>query len=342
MVQLSDLPVELLQRIAAFLGCSSALSLTRVSHKLHAACYTLLVFKRIALHSLGDTLIIPRSESISWPDGPEILRNASLSEVVRVAHAVERAARRAGGRYGSPRATREMQVESVEEFQADVEQWLPQLLAWHHPAYRYLQDTSLLPVHQQLGRRITTPDGMDFNDGKASFLIVGFCLAYFALQSFSQLEDDAYTSFETEHHILKLSSDYMLSVCWGIKPPRGGFCRPTDSFDMIQGSACIVPMLYAIIGSGLFRRLPFPLPSKMQFSSYMDIPWVFNGSSKLLSTCHIKRMTEAAFLTGSWMGVSVVPKQCHYNTADALVQLVLHRPATSTSSTLCPCRSSDD
>ena len=318
MAQLSDLPVELLQRIAAFLSCSSALSLTRVSHKLHAACYVQLVFKRIALHSLGDTLIIPRSESVCWPDGPRILKNASLSQIVRVAHAVERAARRAGGRYGSPRAIREMQVESAEEFQADVEQWLPQLLAWHHPAYRYLQDTSLLPVHEQLGRRITTPNPVYCNDGRASFIVVGFCLAYFALQSFSQLEDDAYASFETEHHLMKMSSDYMLSVCWGIKPPRGGFCRPTDSFDLIQGSACTVPMLYAIIGSGLFRRLPFPLPSKMPFSSFMDIPWVFSGDSESMSTCHVEKMTEAAFLTGSWMGVSVVSKERHDHAADAM------------------------
>lgn len=295
MTQLSDLPVELLQRIAKFLSCSSALDLTRVSHKLHDACYDLHVFRDIALRFAN------------WPDGLDILKNASISRTVRVAYAVERAARRADGKYGSAEIVKKTGVERIENSASDIENWLPQLLAWRHPICRSLHDASLLlSIHYQLAKRLETSayDRAKKYQYQNRFVNFGFCIAYYALQSMTDFDDDVYAAFETEDYIMKMSSDYMLSACWGIRPPQGGFYQPTDIFDMAQGSACIVPMLYAIIGSGLFRRLPLPHPSKIKFSTFMDIPWVYNGSPEVFSTCHVEKMSDAAFLTGSWIGVS--------------------------------------
>jgi hypothetical protein len=213
----------------------------------------------------------------------------------------------------------------------DIDEWLPQLLAWHHPSCKYILDTSLLPAHLQLGKRLKHRDS-------AGFINIGFCLAYFALQNVSNVSGDVYTPFEIEDSIAKMSTEYMFSECWGLKPPDAG--HNLSSFGLAQGSTCIVPFLYSILGSGLFGRIPFPMPSRVPFSSFMDIPWVLRGNVEAFASCHIQKMTEPEFLTGTWMGVSRISPVSRTQLITSYA--VLHRPKTGKSSTLCSCRSSHE
>ncbi|KAF9738837.1 hypothetical protein PMIN01_04120 [Paraphaeosphaeria minitans] len=297
MAYLLNLPVELLQRIASFLNCCSALALARVSRTLHDACNHRVVFRDIALYSFAHDFNDPRAELLLWPEGCDILKGASLPDTIRLACAVERAVKhavgRAGGRCEPVWIAKERTVDSRNVIFPDIDEWLPQLLAWHHPSCKYMLDTSLLPAHLQLGKRLDS-------SSRASFINVGFCLAYFALQNVSSMSGDVYTPFEIEDSIAKMSTEYMFSVCWGLKPPH--VSQGFSSFDLAQGSTCIIPFLYSILGSGLFGRIPFPVPSRIPFRSFMDVPWVFTDSAEAFSICHIPKMTEFDFLTGTWMG----------------------------------------
>lgn len=300
MVYLLDLPVELLQRIAGFLNCSSALDLARVSRKLHDACNHRVVFRDIALYSLAHDFNDPQAGILLWPEGYDILKSASLSDTVRLAcavqRAVEHAVRRAGGRCEPVWIAKERSADPRNVDCSDIDKWLPQLLAWHHPSCKHMLDTSLLPAHLQLGKRL--------DDGnRAGFINLGFCLAYFALQNVSTMSGDVNTPFEIEDSIAKMSTEYMFSPCWGLKPP--GVSQGSSSFDLAQGSTCVIPFLYSILGSGLFGRIPFPVPSRIPFRSFMNVPWVYRDSSEAFSRCHVSKMTEPEFLTGTWMGVRI-------------------------------------
>lgn len=329
MAHLLDLPVELLQRIASILNCSSALRLARVSRKLHDACNHRVVFRDIALDLLAHEFSDPRAETLLWPEGYDVLDRASLSDTVSVACAVERAVERAVGRELAW-TSRKDSVASQDVVYPDIDEWLPQLLAWHHPSCKYMLDTSLLPAHLQLGKKMT-------DRNRARFINVGFCLAYFALQNVSSMSGDVYTPFEIEKSIAKMSTEYMFSPCWGLKPPDVN--RDFGIFDLVQGSTCIIPFLYSILGSGLFGRIPFPVPSRIPFRSFMDVPWVFRDRAEAFSTCHIEGMTEPDFLTGTWMGVSISCASC---VLPLTHRTVLYRSATGKSSTLRSCRTSDE
>lgn len=309
MVKLSDLPVELLQRIASFLTCSEAINLASVSHKLHNACYHRIVFKDIALYSLARDSNAPQAEILLWPEGHKVLESASISNTVRVAYATERALARANGRYGSSWVPQQTFSDAQDGVHSDIDAWLPQLLAWHHPTCKYLLNTSLLPAHLQLGRMLETSGPDKIHQHRASFINIGFCLAYFALQNLSKLSGNVNTPFELEDSIAKMSTEYMFSVCWGLKPPHiGQNCHFLSKFDLAQGCTSIVPFLYSILGGGFFGGIPFPVPSKIPFTSFMDVPGVFRNSSEAFTRCHIQKMTEPDFLTGTWMGVSVMPE----------------------------------
>ncbi|KAF1964964.1 hypothetical protein BU23DRAFT_575284 [Bimuria novae-zelandiae CBS 107.79] len=300
MGRLTDLPVELLQRIAGFLDCSSALSLTRTSRQLNDACNVRTVFKDIALYlrgtPLNDVSPISKWNPLIWPNGPGILKRASLSDTIRVAYAVEQALHQADKPYNP--FWNSLQADISHGVQCDIEQWLPQLLAWHHPTSEYLQYTSLLPVHYQLGQLLENQTDARYDLNKANFINVGFCLAFLALQNLSKIEDEC----ENGASVLIMSGDYMLSVCWGLRTPYLDGYGLDDDFDLAQASSCIFPFLYSVLGDGYYRTIPFPLPSKMPFSSLMDIPWVYSGGAEAFTTCHVEKMTEPGFLTGTWMG----------------------------------------
>src|SRR4051812_13626474 len=93
MAVLLSLPSELLQNIASFLPCSSALNLLRVNRQLHNACKDRLVFHSIAKYSLEQPLLsahgvdLPQTE---WADGEIVLANASLEGTIRIASAAEK------------------------------------------------------------------------------------------------------------------------------------------------------------------------------------------------------------------------------------------------------------
>jgi hypothetical protein len=92
MANLLLLPNELIQHIASFLPCSSALNFSRTNRRLHAICNEKVVFHNIAKYNLGQPLLSENGIELSetyWVDA-DSLANISLQETIRTAHAAER------------------------------------------------------------------------------------------------------------------------------------------------------------------------------------------------------------------------------------------------------------
>lgn len=93
MPELLSLPNELIQQIASYLPCSSALNLLRVNHKLRNVCNDRLVFLEILKQDLE---YVPRSRwykyinQLPGSENESIPAPNSLDETIRLAFAEEK------------------------------------------------------------------------------------------------------------------------------------------------------------------------------------------------------------------------------------------------------------
>ncbi|KAF2801494.1 uncharacterized protein BDZ99DRAFT_577619 [Mytilinidion resinicola] len=139
---LDTLPVELIQRVAGLLPCSSALNLICVNHKLREVCNDRHVFKHIAqtLHfdsSYSGELHHRISQKSyldhftrKW-DSDAFFRGKSLLETKEVALAVEKAH---GWLTKPTKPNNDPNYDHVTDEDREICRWLPQLIALHHPS----------------------------------------------------------------------------------------------------------------------------------------------------------------------------------------------------------------
>lgn len=304
MTQLLDFPVELLQRIARELPCSSALTFSRASRRLHNACYDRLVFRYIALHAMEkhshsfekSNVHDLSEESVTWSEGSGLLEHATIDETVRMAYAVEQALRRVLEGFG---VLQNDNTDLIRLVYPAVSDWLPHLLAWHYPAHSATHILPLTLVHLDIASRLeeTRPLGVFSVQDEVNFINIGFCVTFLALH---------YLAPESDYFMIteQIPMGYSDSMCWGIRR----FDDRKTEYDVAQASAIVLPMLQCM-GDGLYfeRSFRLPIPSKIPFSSMMSKTEVFCRDSQRFSVCHIERMTEPAFLSGDWVGVSDCP-----------------------------------
>lgn len=328
------LPPELLQHIARFLPCSSLIKLIRVNRQLHDACNDPILIKDMAqnafvrtpgaVNALLDLYEQPtrhalRPEQLDWPEGRRITEDYSFEDLLRTAHAIERLVQLSALK---PAAW----LTSTTSNMAD---WLPHLLALHHPAALGLEPDMFLLPHGQLSQsnislttsllanRWLSRTNDQARDRAASaklqtvhFTNLSFVLTYTTLQRLGSTK-------RPEHEVLLLfarqlvpnwsNDDPLLSGVSDTNavtqhlservPGHGTFIR---DFDLTQASAALVYLLVHIASKHGNQFLPSP--AKIPFTKFMDIPSVYHRSAEVFATCHYRCMTTPEFLSGQWEG----------------------------------------
>ncbi|OAL48599.1 hypothetical protein IQ07DRAFT_588725 [Pyrenochaeta sp. DS3sAY3a] len=345
MASLLTLPTELLQNIAGYLPCSSVLKLTCVNRQLYKACNDRLVFQEIAklgvYRSAGaahhlfriNTGAYRRNfslDKLDWSEGDALLQNASLETTVRVALAVEKsihALRAEDDEWTLKRRSNDIGF--------DFGDWLPHMLALHHPVAWSLDPDHFLRVQGELSvgsldsiepnfitRILPWPRGImeDETDmakqQRADFINVNFILTYTTLEHlrttgshknmvwwyheafFHSFTDDTQPSQQDQ---AKAIADIVNKLSERV--PRYGTFE--NDFVLCQATAVLPCMIFELAMSfpTTDHCAMLPMPSKMPFTTMMNIPDILRDTTVAFSTCHIEKMTEPEFLAGKWTGV---------------------------------------
>ncbi|KAF9693560.1 hypothetical protein EKO04_008255 [Ascochyta lentis] len=330
------LPNELLQHIARFLPCSSLLQLIRVNHQIHTACYDQLVVKDIAQNALRNTpsvvdylLDLYRQpgrveltpEQLGWPEGEALLEESSFEDKVRIAYAVEQLMRLSTL---EPAAWLTATTSGMAE-------WLPHLLALHHPATWCLEPDMFLLPHGQLGQLNTSSTTSllmnrwlsrttdQARDKLAStklqalhFINFSFILSYTTLQRLAStnISGDVLSLFIGHFDPKRVYSQSLLgtqsSAALVIQrlseriPGYGTFIR---DFTLTQASPALLLLLVAVASTYHSReQRVLPVPARIPFSKLLNVPKIYHRSAELFTTCHYKYMATPDFLSGRWMG----------------------------------------
>lgn len=333
-MSLLALPLELLQHIARFLPCSSLLHLMRVNHQLHIACNDPILVKDIvqnafvrtpgAVSGLIDLYKQPsrhalKPEQLDWPEGRCIAEEYSFEDQLRTAHAIERLVQLLALK---PAAW----LTSTTSNMAD---WLPPLLALHHPATLGLEPDMFLLPHGQLSQSNTNLSSSllayrwlsrttdQARDRAASarlqtvhFTNFSFMLIYTTLQRLRSTKHPVHEALVL--FIRQLVPDWstgdpslpgvddITAVTQRLServPGHGTFIR---DFDLAQASAALVLLLVHIASK--YGNQFLPSPAAIPFAKLMDIPSVYHRSAGMFTTCHYRCMTKPEFLSGQWHG----------------------------------------
>jgi hypothetical protein len=336
-MSLLALPIELLQHVARFLPCSSLLQLIRVNHQLHKACNDPLLFKDIAQNAfyrtpgavddLLDTYRQPgrvelKRKQLEWQEGEVVLDGSSITNKVQTAHAVEDLIRLSTLK---PTAW----LTSTTSNMAD---WLPHLLALHHPASWCLDPDMFLLPHGQLGQFNTNSTSSllmnrwlsrtadQARDRIASaklqavhFTNFSFMISYTTLQRLGSTDDSSEVlALFTRHFVpdwagaasaLAVRQSMADNVIQQLSVRIPGYATFIRDLTLMQASA-VLPLLLIAISSTYRKRANrlLPMPCRIPFAEFMDLPSVYNSSAGLFATCHTRQMTTPEFLTGRWAG----------------------------------------
>ena len=365
-MSLLALPHELLQHIARFLPCSSLLLLVRVNHQLREACNDPLLFKDIAQNAFYRTSgavegllnlykqpgrVELEPEQLGWPEGDGVLDECSFEDKVRVAHAVEDLIQLSTLKPAAWLTTST----------ANMADWLPHLLALHHPASWCLEPDMFLLPHGQLSQ---------FDASSTSSLLMNRWLSRTADQArdrlaSAKLQAVHFTSFSfvlnyttlqrlgstnTSRDVLALFTRHFMpswphadSTIVGTQntietviqrlseriPGYGTFIR---DFTLTQASAALPLLLVAIASQHDNRKQRLlPISGKIPFVKFMDIPRIYHSSAELFTTCHYRLMTTPEFLSGRWTGCYSDHRSFRNRTVNIdppmqNIQMVVHEP----------------
>jgi hypothetical protein len=297
MASLSSLPNELLLRIAGNLTLSAAFNFVRVNHHLYAVCYDRLVFKEIAQtirSSNGTKGPKVDVESSTWTEGRALLDGASLDQTIRVASAVE-------------------QANSLVTMNArprwELNEWLPQLLAAHHPICYRIKHRVLLD-HYTLFLKFAMVPGGGPASNDASVINISYSLASLLLESVGKGPEendfvDEYLGFWRQYDRPSALYDLFRVCVLTENPMRHLYTR--------SAHALVIAMTLIMVGARN-RKLPLPSrfedehrinlprPSRIPFHTFMNLPPLKNATFEPFSRCHVDVMTTPDFLTGDWEG----------------------------------------
>lgn len=345
MTSLLDLPNELLQHTASYLPCSSLFKLIQVNRQLHEVCNDRHVYHLIAKNTLShDSCAVNRLHKLSsnieslslspsrlaWPEGDALLQGASLATTIRVAYAVEQCT------LASYREDDEWTLIMGKEMTLfDISDWLPHMLALHHPAGRGLTSHNFLRVQGELSvpvsdltrrtfinrilpwsRAAIEDESLEVKQRTVEFINTNFILSYTTLQRLKTHQDTK--------GVIRMFEDFFFPV-WleGTHPMSWseeqqiisktverlcdrvpGYGQYTNNFTLAQAMAVLPAMIIELAAQfpSLEQLQVLPIPSKIPFHTFMMVPAVFRHTAEDFSTSHIRGMSTPTFLSGRWRG----------------------------------------
>ncbi len=295
------------------------------------------MFKEIALYALSKTpgavdgLIelykepqrkALEAEQLGWPEGQRFLDQITFADQVQTAHAVERLIN----------LSTLIPAAWLTSTTSDMADWVPHLLALHHPASWSLEPDMFLLHHGQLSQSNTSLTSSLLMNRWLSrtnkqardrlalaklqavhFINFSFMLNYTTLQRLcsTRNQNDVLVLF-VRHFVPDWSADDgRLSTAVGKQEMANvviqrlseripGHSTFTRDISLTQAAAALSLLLVAIAFK--YGNRVVPTPCKIPFTSFMDIPSVYHGSAELFSTCHYKYMATPELLAGQWCG----------------------------------------
>jgi hypothetical protein len=339
MTSLLALPNELLQHVAFYLPFSAIVKLQCVNRRLHEVYNDRLVLqdatrnglynttgtieRLLDMHSAPNKIAI-RPAQLLWPEGDQFLHQTSIQGIKALAYIVEKCANITS--MGSEDWTIRSSSDKASHTFSD---WLPQLLALHHPATLCLKPDALLRVHGEINRTLNTRPSVQSHirgllsqpplptpsaEQLADLINVNFILSFITLQHLSATLDskDTLQLFTEFFYLTRMEEqqasrreesevidDTMKHLCERVP----GYGEHRADFNLVQASSVVIPMIFSL--SAQFPRMgqagDLPKPNKMPFQSFMNVP-SDQDSALSFSTCHLRTMTSPEFLTGRWTG----------------------------------------
>ncbi|KAF3032289.1 hypothetical protein E8E12_001375 [Didymella heteroderae] len=210
--------------------------------------------------------------------------------------------------------------------------WLPHLLALHHPASWCLDPDMFLLPHGQLGQFNTNSTSSllmnrwlsrtadQARDRIASaklqavhFTNFSFMISYATLQRLGSTNDfSEVLALFSRHFVpgwagaasaLAVRQSMADNVIKQLSVRIPGYATFIRDLTLMQASAALPLLLIAISSTYCERQTRLlPMPCKIPFAKFMDIPSVYRSSAGLFATCHTRQMTAPEFLAGRWAG----------------------------------------
>jgi hypothetical protein len=321
MAELLSLPNELIQHIASFLPCSSALSLLRVDRQLRNICNDKVVFQSITKYDLERSLLLENGIELPetfWAESDAILANISLQETIRIAYAAERCMQALIKKDDTWTLHKYKRLRAYE-----LGDWLPQMMALHHPAASHLKPENFLQLQGQLFRdeiSLTMPlEWYKFDVLNVNFILSYTILAQLHMTGNGKQVKEPFDRFFCVNH----ATDPPITLRNGVRTDGDAIkslrqrVRDYGSFDgalyMEQATALLPTLLLELAVHHLtpvqMRELPSPI--RIPFSALMHMPPVFEMDKSPPFTdgkipfglCHLHKMVSPNFLSsGRWMG----------------------------------------
>lgn len=331
MASLLALPDELLQHIASSLPFSAVLQLKCANRRLHSVCNDRVVLRNIARNGLYNTsgavehllrvFLSPgrvnlSAKQLDWREGDSFLDHASADKATKVAYAVERCC---GAMFAESADWTLRTWHRVAKL--DITEWLPQMLALHHPATLALEPRSFLRLQievctDSIVRAVQWTTEMLLSEHssqlhkreQADFINANFILTYVTLHHMSTTSNPL-EILESQNEFLGLALPRKIpriiedtTQSSQRRVPRYG--ENAYRFGLAAASAATVAVLMQLVEQFLSLDSPsdLPKPCKMPFNEFMDITSVCEDSAVPFATCHLRAMTTPGFLSGRWRG----------------------------------------
>jgi hypothetical protein len=310
MASLLTLPIELIQHITTLLPCSAALNLLCVNRQLYTACNDRLVFRSIASHPLTREQVASVLDSdtcrAGWANSELVSADISRENTIRLAYAVERCIQ------ASIEKDYECTLRVSTHFRSyNISNWLPHLMALHHPATLQLKPVTLLQLQGRLLSWCHVPAPMTRFLHTDDFINTNFALVYTILTQLRMFDNlveviqsfDRYFANDESPTVKGNALTIIGGAEKGLRQRMRGYGRLGNVWDLDQATALLPSMIFKLVAHIPTTELSnLPLPDSIPFNETMDIPPVFRNDSQPFSECHIRNMTTTDFLSGTWMG----------------------------------------
>ncbi|KAF1849637.1 uncharacterized protein K460DRAFT_360501 [Cucurbitaria berberidis CBS 394.84] len=290
------------------------------------------------------------SGQLAWPEGDQFLQELSLAKTIRVAYAVEQCV--AALCKKDPEWTLKIRKGTT---LLDISDWLPHMLALNHPAGCDLDPATFFRVQGELSvpvsiflrsystKRMLSWSRWDSEDKAhrvrqhtAEFINASFILSYTTLQRFRTAREQkelmhVILSFQHPSDRIKMEEESISARSDAeevIRQARinladrvpGKFKRDLSLAQAMALLPFIIILMVTRFRGTIHIVAQLPMPAKIPFHTFMDIPAALYNTAETFNTCHIREMTKPTFLSGRWRGAYIDHTGSHGRQFDPIMR----------------------